>query len=321
MHFRYGPPAVLEVREIAKPVPVGNQILVRVGAASVNRADLDTLTARWGFTRLFLGLLRPRNPRLGIDVAGTVEATGPTATRFRAGDRVFGDVYGHGAGAFADYVCAREKAFIRVPDGLDLEAAATLPHSAVLAVQGLRHRGRTIQPGDRVLVSGASGNVGPFAVQIAKAMGAEVTGVCSSAKVDFVRSLGADHVIDYTQVDYTRTGERYDWILDVDGHHSVLRGRRALAPGGVYLSLGGPGRRMLEYLFVAPILNRIGDRHAGIMLAWTPFKAADVEYLLGLIATGALRTTIDRRFPLDQVVDALRWVDEGRATGKVLVIP
>lgn len=319
MHDRYGPPDVVELREIEKPVPTEDRILVRVGAASVNRADLDTLTARWGFTRLFLGLLRPKNPRLGIDVAGVVEAIGPGGSTFRVGDRVFADLYAYGSGAFAEYVCAREKAFARVPDELELDGAATLPHSAVLAVQGLRHKGRTVQAGERVLVSGASGNVGPFAVQIAKAMGAEVTGVCSSAKVDFVRSLGADHVIDYTQVDYTRTGERYDWILDVDGHHSILRARRALAPHGIYLSLGGPGRRMLEYLFVAPILNRFSGRHAGIMLAWSPFKTADVEYLLGLIAAGKLRTTIDRRFPLEEIVQALGWVHEGRATGKIVI--
>jgi NADPH:quinone reductase-like Zn-dependent oxidoreductase len=321
MYDHYGPPDVVEVREIERPVPTDDRVLVRVSAASVNRADLDTLTARWGFTRLFLGLLRPKNPRLGIDVAGVVEAVGPAATKFRVGDRVFADLYSYGSGAFAEYVCAREKAFARVPDELELDEAATLPHSAVLAVQGLRHRGRTIQAGERVLVSGASGNVGPFAVQIAKTMGAEVTGVCSPTKIDFVRSLGADHVIDYTQVDYSRTSERYEWILDVDGHHSILRARRALAPRGVYLSLGGPGRRMLEYLFVAPILNRFSGRHAGIMLAWSPFKTADVEYLLALIAAGKLRTTIDRRFPLDQVADALRWVDDGRATGKVIVQP
>jgi len=321
MHDRYGPPSVVEVRDIPTPVPTGDQVLVRVAAASVNRADLDTLTARWGFTRLFLGLFRPRNPRLGIDVAGVVEAVGPTASTFRAADRVFADLFGYGHGAFAEFVCAPEKAFTRVPDEMDLETAATLPHSAVLAVQGLRHRGRAIQRGERVLISGASGNVGPFAVQVAKAFGAEVTGVCSTSKIDFVRSLGADHVIDYSQVDYTRTGERYDWILDVDGHHSVVHARRALRSGGVYLSLGGPGRRMLEYLFVAPFLNRLTNRHAGIMLAWKPFKAADVEYVLHLIAAGKLRTTIDRRFPLDQVADALRHVDEGRATGKVIVLP
>ncbi len=321
MHDRYGPPSVVEVREVPTPTPTGDQVLVRVSAASVNRADLDTLTARWGFTRLFLGLFRPRNPRLGIDVAGVVEAVGPSASTFRAGDRVFADVYGYGHGEYAEYVCAPEKAFMRVPDDMDMESAATLPHSAVLAVQGLRHRGRTIKPGERVLISGASGNVGPFAVQIAKAFGGEVTGVCSTSKVDFVRSLGADHVIDYTQVDYTRTGERYDWILDVDGHHSVVSARRALPSGGVYLSLGGPGRRMLEYLFVAPFLNRLTKRHAGIKFAWKPFHPADVQYLLDLIAAGKVRTTIDRRFPLDQVADALRQVDEGRATGKVIVLP
>src|SRR6186997_839396 len=232
---KYGPPDVVQVREVERPTPKDDEIVVRVRAASVNRADLDYLGPRPGFLRLLIGVRAPRDPRMGIDVAGEVESVGAGVTRFRRGDRVFADVFSFGQGAFAEYVCAKETAFLPIPPGLSFEDAATLPHSAILALQGLRLRGgRTVRPGDRVLIDGASGNVGPFAVQIAKAMGAEVTGVCSAGKVDFVRSLGADHVIDYTKVDYTTTGRRYDWIVDTDSHHPIMRVRRALRPKGIY---------------------------------------------------------------------------------------
>ena len=204
-------------------------MLVRVRAASVNRADLDGIDPRPAFIRLLYGVRAPRNHRLGLDVAGVVESVGPAATRFRPGDHVFGDLFAYGQGAFAEYVCAPERAFEPMASGMTFEDAATLPHSAVLALQGLRRRdGRTFQPATGCSSTGRPGNVGPFAVQIAKSMGAEVTGVCSTDKVDFVRSLGADHVIDYTKVDYTKTGERYDWIVDTDSHHSIRRVRRAL---------------------------------------------------------------------------------------------
>src|SRR5256885_1678476 len=211
---RYGPPDVVEVRDIERPTPVDDQVLVRVQAASVNRADLDALYPRWQLSRLFLGIRNPRRPGLGLDVAGVVESVGPNATRFKPGDRVFGDMFNFGQGAFAEYVAAPEKAFLPMPPDMPFEVAATLPHSAVLAVQGLRRRnGRTVQPGGRVLVVGASGNVGPFLVQLAKSMGADVTGVSRTEKLDFVRSLGAADVIDYTKVDYTRTGQHFDWIV------------------------------------------------------------------------------------------------------------
>ena len=184
---RYGPPDVVRVADVDRPVPKDDEVLIRVEAASVNRADLDGLGPKPGFVRLFLGLRAPRNHRMGIDVAGIVESVGAKASRFRPGDRVFADLYPHGGGAFAEYACAAEKAFQLMPADMSFEDAATLPHSAILAVQGLRRRGRTIKPGDKVAIVGASGNVGPFAVQIAKSMGAEVTGVCSTQKVDFVR--------------------------------------------------------------------------------------------------------------------------------------
>ncbi len=284
---KYGPPVVVEVRDVDRPVPADDQVLVHVHAAAVNRADLDNLYPRWAFTRLFLGLRKPRTDRLGLDVAGVVESVGASVTRFRPGDKVFGDMFLFGLGAFAEYACAPEEAFASMPAGMTFEDAATLAHSAVLALQGLRLRnGRTIKPGDKVLIDGASGNVGPFAVQIAKALGAEVTGVCSTAKVDFVHSLGADHVIDYTNVDYATTGERYDWIVDVDSQ---------------------------------PLISVASDKWTGLLLWWKPFKTDDVAALTELIAAGKLKPMIDRRFPLSEVVEALRWVDEGNARGKVIV--
>jgi NADPH:quinone reductase-like Zn-dependent oxidoreductase len=317
---RYGTPDAVRIEEVETPVPTDDQVLVRVRAASVNRADLDGIQPRPQFVRLFIGLRRPRNRRVGLDVAGVVEAVGPAVTRFKPGDRVFADLYAHGGGAFAEYACAKEKAFLPIPDGLSFEDAATLPHSANLAVQGLRRRdGRTPGPGDRVMISGASGNVGPFAVQIAKHLGAEVSGVARTEKLDFVRSLGADHVIDYTTTDITTAGERYDWIVDTDSHHSMLSMRRALRPNGVYVTLGGTGLRILDALLVGPVMSLAGSRRYGLMLWWKPFNEPDIATVTQLIAQGVVKPRVDRTYSLDQVVDALKWVDEGHAKGKVLI--
>jgi NADPH:quinone reductase-like Zn-dependent oxidoreductase len=223
-------------------------------------------------------------------------------------------------GAFAEYVCAAERAFELIPAGVSFEDAATLPHSAILALQALRLRnGRSIRPGDKVLIDGASGNVGPFAVQIAKSRGADVTGVCSTSKVDFVRSLGADHVIDYSRADYTARGERYDWIIDTDSHHSILRVRRALRRNGVYVTLGGTSIPIFAALIVGPLISRFSDKWTGLLLWWKPFNPDDLATLKELIAAGSVRPVIDRRFPLSQIVDALRWVADGRARGKVVI--
>ncbi|HEV8281463.1 MAG TPA: NAD(P)-dependent alcohol dehydrogenase [Candidatus Limnocylindrales bacterium] len=317
---RYGSPDVVELRDVERPVPSADQVLVRVRAASVNRADLDGIKPRPSFVRLFVGLRAPRNPRVGIDVAGVVESVGPNVSKFRPGDQVFADLFSFGQGAFAEYACASEKAFQSMPSGLSFEEAATLPHSAILALQGLRLRnGRSIRPGDKVLIDGASGNVGPFAVQVANARGAEVTGVCSTEKVEFVRSLGADHVIDYTKVDYTTTGERYDWIVDTDSHHPILRVRRALRPKGVYVTLGGTSAPILMGLVLGPLISLASDKWTGLLLWWKPFNADDVATLKELIAAGKVKPVIDRRFPLTEVVEALRWVDDGHAKGKVVI--
>ncbi len=317
---RYGPVDVVSVRKIDDPVPVADEVLVRVRAASINRADLDVLGPRPAITRLYLGLRAPRHRGVGCDVAGTVEAVGPDVTRFKVGDDVFGDMFPFGLGSFAEFKCAPERAFLAIPPGLTMDDAATLPHAATLAIQGLRRRdGRTVTAGQRVLIDGASGNVGPFAVQIAKALGAEVTGVCSSNKLEFVRSLGADHVVDYRAVDVTATGERYDWILDVDSHHPLLRWRRSLRPGGTYVTLGGSTSRLISTMAAGPVVSIATGRSMGLMLWWKPFRGDDVAALAELVRSGAVIPAIDRRFGLDDVVEALRYVDEGHPKGKVLI--
>ena len=318
---RYGPPGdVVELADVERPTPGDDEVLVKVRAASVNRADLDGIQPRPRFVRLFIGVRAPRDPRLGLDVAGVVEAVGASVTRFQPGDEVFADLYPFGGGAFAEYACAPERAFLPIPAGLSFAEAATLPHSAILAIQGLRRRnGRTVRPGDSVLIDGASGNVGPFAIQIAKSMGAEVTAVASQAKLDFVRSLGADHVIDYTTVDYTATGARYDWILDTDSHHPIRRVRRALRSGGTYVTLGGEARPLIGALILGPLASLASDKSS---------RAAPV---VEAVRSGRRRdpdrpcrerrghASIDRRFPLSETVAALQWMDDGHARGKVVI--
>jgi NADPH:quinone reductase-like Zn-dependent oxidoreductase len=320
---RYGPPEVVRVEDVERPVPTGDEILVRVVAASVNRADLDGLYPRWAFIRLFLGLRAPRQRfrRLGVDLAGVVEALGPEATKFKVGDAVFSDIATFGAGTFAEYVCGPEKAFESPPARWSLEDAATLPHSAVLAVRGLEPRGgQTVGPGMRVLIVGASGNVGPFCIQIARALDAHVTAVASGDKLDFMRSLGANEVIDYRATDYTRPAEPYDRIVDVSAHHSLLRWRRALKPGGVYLSYGGPMSWMLASAFSGPIISRATGKSIGMAFVGS-FAAKDVARVKELAESGVLKPVVDKRFALGEVVAALRYVDDGKQRGKVLVIP
>ncbi len=298
LHDDYGPPDVVRIEEIDKPLPKPGDVLVKVRAASVNRADLDTLYARWKFLRLFLGVRRPRNRRLGADVAGVVESVGSAVTRFKPGDRVFGDLYSTTQDAFSEFVAAEEKALALIPDEMSFEDAATLPHSAILGLQSLRLRnGTTFRAGARVLIVGASGSVGPFAVQIAKSRGAHVTGVASAAKLDFVRSLGADEVIDYASADYRRAGERYDWIVDVSAHESVLSWRDFVNPGGVYAALGAESAAWFgQTLIQGPAVSLATRKHMGLMLHWKPFDLDDVEELKRLDQIG--RDANDHRPPL-----------------------
>jgi NADPH:quinone reductase-like Zn-dependent oxidoreductase len=318
LRSRYGPPDVLELRDIPTPVPGPGEVLVRIHAASVNRADLDYLTGIPFLTRMGTGLRAPKHAGLGLDAAGIVEAVGAGVTRFAPGDRVFGNLTQHGYGAFAEHACAPERAWAPMPAGATFEQAAALPEAAILAWQGLRG-GRSIKPGDSVLVNGASGNVGPFAVQLAKSFGATVTGVCSTRKMDFVRSLGADHVIDYSRDDYTRLGTRYDYILDITARRSFLAPRRALKPRGRYVMVGGTTGAIFEGLLLGPLLSLATNRKLGLMLWWKPFDPKDVATLSALLETGAIRPVIDRRYPLAGVPDALRDVAAGRPMGKLII--
>jgi NADPH:quinone reductase-like Zn-dependent oxidoreductase len=315
---RYGPPDVLGLVDVDRPVVGDGDVLVRVRAASLNAADLDYLTGRPLLTRMGTGLRRPRNRGLGLDAAGTVEAVGRNVTRLRPGDEVFGDLTAFGYGAFAEYACAPERAWAAKPAGVSFEVAATIPQAGILALQGLRG-GEGILAGHRVLVNGASGNVGPFAVQIAKARGAHVTGVCSTSKMDLVRALGADHVVDYTREDVTASGRRYDWIVDVAGNHSILAWRRALRPGGTYVMVGGPTARILGALVLGPLVTLAGRRRMGLMLWWKPFAGEDVARLVELLQTGGIAPVIDQRYSLAKVPEALRYLREGRARGKIII--
>ena len=316
----WGGPEVVSVRDVEVPEPSRDEVLVRLQAASVNRADLDTLKPEPAVLRLFLGPRKPRQKRVGIDAAGLVVGVGENVTELKVGDRVFGDLYNYGAGAFAEYVTAPEKAWLRIPGPISVEDAATLPHSANLAIQGLRLRnGRTVNSGDRVLVVGATGNVGPFAVQLAKSRGAHVTAVGARDKTELMHALGADEIIDYRTTDYTRPAERYDWIVDVHAHHALGRWRQALKPRGVYQAMGGSGWWLLSMAIAQPVYKLATRKTMGLMLSWKPFNPPDIQELSRLVSAGTLRPAIDRRFSLEDVAHALAHVDQGRARGKVLI--
>jgi len=314
---RYGGPDVLEFTDIEMPVVADDGVLVRVQASSVNQADLDYLYGIPAIARLGTGLRRPTNRGLGLDVAGKVEAVGKDVTRFQPGDEVFADMTEFGYGAFAEYVAAPERAFAPLPAGVTPEEAATVPQGAILAIQGLRARGG-VRPGDTVLINGASGSVGPWAVQIAKAWGAEVTGVASTPKLDLVRSLGADHVIDYTREDFTRLGHRYDRIIDVMATRSVSEIRRALTPRGVYIVIGGSIARLFWIMVAGLVISATGGQKLGIAY-WKPFNPEDVASLTELLEARKITPVIDRRFPLEEVPQALRYVEDGHALGKVVI--
>ena len=313
----YGSPDVLELREIEQPVPGPREVLVRVRAASVNTADLDHLRARSIGERLAFGLSKPRNNVPGLDLAGEVVAIGEDVTRLQPGDQVWADLSVSGFGTFAEYVCAAENVFAPKPPILTFEEAATVPHSAILALQGLTAKGQ-IRPGQKVLINGAGGCVGPFAVQIAKSFGAEVTGVDHTGKLDMMSLIGADHVIDYTNQDFTKNGQRYDVILDIAARRSVLHYRRSLASGGRYVlvarSLGG----FFQAVMLGALISIGGSKRMGIFM-WNPGDRDDLDSLQRLLDAGTIKPFIDRRYGLSQVPEALRYVEEGRARGKVVI--
>lgn len=313
----YGPPSAIELKDVPKPVPQPDEVLVQVHAAGVSMADVDYLYGRPAAARLITGLRRPRNPILGVDVAGVVETVGGKVTRVVAGDEVFGDLTEYGYGSFAEFVCAPEDAFAVKPGTLTLEEAATIPQTGVMALQGLRGK-RPIEAGDDVLINGAGGNVGIFAVQIAKSRGADVTGVDAAGKLDLLRSIGVDQVIDYAETDVLSTGRRYDRILDVVADRSLLEWKALLRPGGSYVLIPDTGSRLFQALTLGPLLSIAGSRKMG-MLIGHPFNHADVAELTKLIEAGVIKPVIDRRYVLDEVPEALRYQDEGFPPGKLVV--
>lgn len=314
----YGHADSLEFVEIPTPTPDRDQVLVRIRASSVNMADVDYMRGHPKAARLGSGLREPKNKRLGLDLAGTVESVGEDVTRFLPGDEVFGDLTEYGFGAFAEYACANERAFAAKPVSLSFEEAAVVPQAAVMALQGVRTKEGRPQPGSKVLVNGAGGNVGPFAVQIAKAFGAEVTGVDHGDKMEFIRSIGADHVLDYTKTDYTKTGERYDWILDMAPFHSLASSKRALEPRGVYLLIPGTMPQLFRSFVVAPLISRFSDQRLG-MPRWKPMDQDDIAYLTDLLEAGKIKPSIDRTYPFAEIREGLRYQQTGRTVGKIAI--
>jgi len=315
VYTKYGPPDGLQLKEVEKPIPKDNEVLVKIQASSLNAADLDFLRGTF-FSRV-IGPFKPKYKILGSDIAGRVEAVGRNVEQFQPGDEIFGDLFYHGFGAFAEYACVTENALVLKPVSMTFEEAATLPQSGLLALQGLRDKGQ-IQQGQKVLINGASGGTGTFAVQIAKSFGAEVTGVASTKKLDMVRSIGADKVIDYTQEDFTKSGQCYDLILDVASNRSILAYKRALSPKGIYVTAGGHLAALLQTVFLGPIISMIGSKKMGI-LVWKQMKKEDLDFLTELFEAGKVAPVIDRRFPLSEVAEALRYLEEGHAQGKVVI--
>lgn len=310
---RYGPPDVLQFTEVEKPAPKDHEVLIKVYAASVNPMDLFCMRGAPLF-RLIPGLRTPKQKGLGADIAGRVEAVGRDAKQFQPGDEVFGvakDLAG-----FADYVCTPEDRLARKPANISFEDAAAVPIAAITALQGLRDQGR-IQAGHRVLIDGASGGVGTFAVQIAKSFGAEVTAVCSTRNVDTARSLGADQVMDYTREDFTKSGQRYDLILAANAHHSIFDYRRALSRDGIFVIVGGGLPRVLQAVLLAPLVSRMGSKKTCFFIA--KMNQKDLVCLKDLLEAGKIVAVIDRRYPLSDTAGALRYLEERHAQGKVVL--
>ena len=314
VYHQYGSPDVLKIEEVEKPAPQENQVLIKVLASSVNAGDYRVMRANPFLIRMMTGgLLRPKNPRLGSDVAGRVEAVGGNVKQFRPGDEVFG----FSNGAFAEYVCSREGAVARKPDNISFEEAAAAPVAAITALQGLRDAGG-IQPGQKVLVQGGSGGVGMFAVQLAKTFGAEVTAVCSTKNLDMARSLRADHVIDYTQEDFTQNGQQYDLILAVNGYHPLSAYQRALSPQGVYVCAGGTMPQFFQAMFLGPLMSRKGGKRMGSM-GIAKISQEDLVFLGEQLEAGKIVSVIDGKYPLSEIAEAFRYVEEVHAQGKVVI--
>ncbi len=313
---KYGSPDVLRLREVQRPIPQDDEVLAKVHAASLNAADFEILRGTW--VARFGGPLRPQHKIPGSDIAGRVEAVGSNVKQLQPGDEIWGDLsFPYGYGTFAEYVCVSEKALVMKPASMTFEEASTYPQAALIAFQTLRDKGK-IQPGQKVLINGAGGGMGTFAVQLAKYYGAEVTGVDSASKLEMLRSIGADHVIDYAQEDYTKSERRYDLILDVVAHRSVFDYRRALSPEGRFIIVGGSLATFLQVVFLGALISKMGSKRLGLN-AYDSNNKEDLASLGELFEAGKVVPVIDRRYPLREVPEALRYLEEGRALGKVVI--
>jgi NADPH:quinone reductase-like Zn-dependent oxidoreductase len=318
VYTQYGSPDVLHFKEVEKPTPKDSEVLIKVQAASVNPADWHTMRATPFLARLVNGFFKPKNPRLGADVAGRVEAVGRSVTQFQVGDEVFGCLSLNAMSSFAEYVCAHEDAVALKPANTTFEQAAAVPLAALTALQGLRNQGQ-IQSGQKVLINGASGGVGTFAVQIAKSFEAEITGVCSTRNMDMVRSIGADHVIDYTQTDFTQNGQQFDLIFCAVGNHSITDYKRALKPQGVCVVAGFTSLRLLfEHMIFGSLKSKAGGQRVGLMPTMKPNKQ-DLAFIKELLEAGKIVPVIDRSYPLSETAEAIRYLETGHARGKVVI--
>jgi NADPH:quinone reductase-like Zn-dependent oxidoreductase len=312
VHAKYGSQDALQLKEVEKPIPKDNGVLVKVYASSINKADLYLLRHPFFVSLVGGRLLKPKREILGTDIAGRVEAVGRNVKQFKPGDEVFGGA----PGGFAEYVCAREDLLVLKPTNVTFEKAAAVPVAAITALQGLR-KGH-VQPGQKVLINGASGGVGTFAVQIAKSFGAEVTAVCSTKNLDNARSIGADHVIDYSQEDFTKSRQRYDLIIAANGYHWILGYRRALSPKGICVTTGGFMAQIFQAILLGPLISLIGSKKVGSM-GFARLNQKDLVLLKELLETGKLVPVIDRCYPLSEVAEAFRYFEEGHAKGKVVI--
>ncbi|HXZ74174.1 MAG TPA: NAD(P)-dependent alcohol dehydrogenase [Streptosporangiaceae bacterium] len=315
VYTRYGPPEVLRLADVPTPVPKDGEVLVQVHAVSLNATDWEGLQGRPLYSRIG-GPFRPRRHILGSDIAGRVEAAGRHATRFRPGQDVFADILSH-MGGFAESVCVPETALARMPAGMTYEQAAALPQAGAIALQGIHDKGQ-LRPGQKVLINGAGGGSGMYAIQLAKLHGAEVTGVDNSEKLEFMRSLGADHVIDYTRDDFTRNGRTYHLILDLAAYRPVFAYKSSLMPGGRYLYVGGSVATLLQVLLIGPLIGRAEGKK--IRLLAVRQGVHHLAPIVELCQTGKLATVIDRRYRLHEVPEALRYLGEGHAKGKIVII-
>ncbi|MGB5894499.1 MAG: NAD(P)-dependent alcohol dehydrogenase [Ignavibacteriaceae bacterium] len=317
VYHKYGSPDVLHLEEVEKPTPRDNEVLIKVHAASVNYSDWAFVRGKPFLVRLIgSGLLKPKNTILGKDIAGRVEAIGRNIKQFQPGDEIYGDLSECGFGAFAEFVSVPENALALKPANLSFEEAAAVPEAAVVALQGLRDKGQ-IQAGQMVLINGASGGIGTFAVQIAKSFGAEVTGVCSTWNVDMVRSIGADHIIDYTQEDFTKNGQRYDLIIAAAGYRSIFDYKRALSPEGIYVVTGGSMVQIFQPMLLGPWISLTGNKKM-VNLSNRP-NQKDLVIMKELLEAGKVVPVIDRRYSLSEVAEALRYYGDGHAQGKVVI--